>query len=93
MLTRDKELLRVKTTAFNYVALKGQTSHFFDLICVLNLHDLMIKNLSWGQHWSILTFDISTAQELYMTEISSWIFRNMARFFIFMVRLYLNYVY
>jgi hypothetical protein len=30
-----------------------------------------MKNLSWGQHWSILTFDVCTIQEFYMKEISS----------------------
>jgi hypothetical protein len=30
-----------------------------------------IKTLSWGQHWSILTFNDRTIQELYMKEISS----------------------
>jgi hypothetical protein len=30
-----------------------------------------IKNLSWGQHWTILIFDVSTVQEFYMKEISS----------------------
>jgi hypothetical protein len=29
-----------------------------------------MKNLSWGQHWFILTFDVSTIQEFYMKEIS-----------------------
>jgi hypothetical protein len=29
------------------------------------------KNLSWGQHWSILAFDVSTTQEFYMKEIIS----------------------
>jgi hypothetical protein len=45
--------------------------------------------MSWGQHWSILTFDVTTTKEFYMNEISSMIFRSMARFFIFLVRLYL----
>jgi hypothetical protein len=48
---------------------------------------IKIKNLSWGQHWSVLTFDVNTTQEFSMKELVPWIFRNMARFFIFMVRL------
>jgi hypothetical protein len=43
---------------------------------------IKLKNLSRGQHWSILTFDDSTTQEFYMKEISSMVVRNMARFFI-----------
>jgi hypothetical protein len=31
---------------------------------------IKIKNLSWGQHWSILTIDVSTAQDFYLKEIS-----------------------
>jgi hypothetical protein len=29
------------------------------------------KNPKMGQHWSILTFDVSTIQELFIKEISS----------------------
>jgi hypothetical protein len=58
-------------------------------VVILKCLTIKIKNLSWRQYWSILTLDVSTVQEFYMKEISSTIFRNMARFFIFMVRLYL----
>jgi hypothetical protein len=44
---------------------------------------IKIKNLRWGQHWSILTFDISTIQEICMKEISSMDFPQHGEVFYF----------
>jgi hypothetical protein len=35
---------------------------------------IKIKNLKWGHHWSILTFDVRTIQEFNMKEIGSMYF-------------------
>jgi hypothetical protein len=44
---------------------------------------IKIKNLSWVQHWSILTFDVSTTKEFYMKEISSMDFPQHGEDFYF----------
>jgi hypothetical protein len=44
---------------------------------------IKIKNLSWGQHWSILTFDVSTIQKFYRNEISSMDFPQHGEVFYF----------
>jgi hypothetical protein len=41
------------------------------------------KNLGWGQHWTILTLDVSTMQEFYMKEISSMAFSQPGEIFYF----------
>jgi hypothetical protein len=49
---------------------------------------IKIKNLSWGQHWSFVTLDVSTItiQEFYMKPISSMDFPQHGEVFIFMVQ-------
>jgi hypothetical protein len=44
---------------------------------------IKIKNLNWGQHWSIVTFDGSTTQEFYMKEISSMDYPQQGEVFYF----------
>jgi hypothetical protein len=41
------------------------------------------QNLTWGQHWSILTLDVSTIQEFYMKEIRSRDFPQHGEVFYF----------
>jgi hypothetical protein len=39
--------------------------------------------MSWGQHWSILTFDVIAIQKFYMKEISSMDFPQHGEVFYF----------
>jgi hypothetical protein len=45
---------------------------------------IKIKILIWGQHWSILTFDVSRTLEFYMQEISSMDFPQHGEAFLFL---------
>jgi surface polysaccharide O-acyltransferase-like enzyme len=45
--------------------------------------DNKIGKSELGQHWSILTFDVSTIQEFYMKEISSMDFPQYGEVFYF----------
>jgi hypothetical protein len=45
--------------------------------------NINIKNLRWGQHWSILTFGDITSQEFYMKDISSMGFPQHGEVFYF----------
>jgi hypothetical protein len=44
---------------------------------------ISIKNLSGGQHWSFLIFDVRMTQEFYMKEISSMDFPQHGEVFYF----------
>jgi hypothetical protein len=61
------------TYNLNFCFTNEHGNNFIFLICDFkDIYSLTIKikNLSWGQHWSILTFDVRTIQELYMKEVS-----------------------
>jgi hypothetical protein len=51
-----------------------------------------IKNPSWGQHWSILTFEVSTIQEFCMKEISSMDFPQHGEVFYGRAFAYIHYI-
>jgi hypothetical protein len=57
--------------------------NYLRYISITECLTIKIKNLSWGQHWFILTFDDSTTQEFYMNEISSMDFPQHGELFYF----------
>jgi hypothetical protein len=58
-------------------------TNIFLKLCIELKPDHENKKLSWGQHWFILTFDVSTFQEFYMKGISSMDFPQHGEVFYF----------